>query len=659
MRIESIKINNLRQFQDIYLRFDSNRVGNDLNIILAENGLGKTNILNAITWCLYGKELHLRDERNALAIVNNKLVNDKRINGGGPVEISVELEISIDQEKNKIFLKRTGNFNVTKDDIISVNNTLTVKFYEDGGLRILDDIEQTQQIIHQYLPEEINSYIFFDGEQLEKFFSHDLLERVREGINQFTQATYLSEVSDYLRNYIKQSLSPQIANCGDCEIQDKQNEIDKKNSSIDESKSIIDETKKQISSCENEIETLDRRIQGYQNLKDKTAELKNCEDKLNQLNTEQKDNFTEIIKFTRNYYTLFAMYPSLKKYQQYILNQENLGNLPPSIDKKILSQIIATKHCPICDTANLSETNLEFVKKLENSIALANKTSAILNQSRGFLSGYFDQINSFSSEKEHLIKEEQNIEKEVKTTSSRYESLQQYIRTIPNNEEIVKAIDKRSDYKDQLERLYEKKGIEEANLKKLISEKEQLENDLKKLLDKTEKLNNIKKQISFCHKMIDIMSESKDEILRDCRSKIQEKTYQIFSSLIWKKDAYSKVVIDENYNFSLLDRFGYQSLGSCSAAETALLALSFTIALQEVSKHDSLLFIDTPIGRIDSENRENFMDTLLRISQNKQVILTFTPTEYDNNVQEKLNGNFRSFYKIIMNDGVSSIEQIK
>ena len=62
MRIKSIEIKNLRQLKDVMIRFDKDNDENDLHVILAENGVGKTNILNAITWCLYNKEMHLRDK---------------------------------------------------------------------------------------------------------------------------------------------------------------------------------------------------------------------------------------------------------------------------------------------------------------------------------------------------------------------------------------------------------------------------------------------------------------------------------------------------------------------------------------------------------------------------------------------------------------------
>lgn len=64
MRFTSIQINNFRQYEELKLVFPKNGQY-DLHIINAENGVGKTNVLNAITWCLYGKEPHLGNESKA------------------------------------------------------------------------------------------------------------------------------------------------------------------------------------------------------------------------------------------------------------------------------------------------------------------------------------------------------------------------------------------------------------------------------------------------------------------------------------------------------------------------------------------------------------------------------------------------------------------
>ncbi len=54
MRIEEVKLQNYRQYADSVIRFEPSGE-HDLHIVLGDNGLGKTNLMNAVEWCLYGE----------------------------------------------------------------------------------------------------------------------------------------------------------------------------------------------------------------------------------------------------------------------------------------------------------------------------------------------------------------------------------------------------------------------------------------------------------------------------------------------------------------------------------------------------------------------------------------------------------------------------
>lgn len=218
-------------------------------------------------------------------------------------------------------------------------------------------------------------------------------------------------------------------------------------------------------------------------------------------------------------------------------------------------------------------------------------------------------------------------------------------------------MEQRDHYKKLYSELIGKKAKEEVKKKQNEKVKEEEDKRLRSLTAKKKELAEFIRKRDFCESCIKTMKHSMTEILDECRTDIQDETFRIFDSLVWKEDTFSKVEILENYSFRLLDRYGNQTLGSCSAAETALLALSFTLALQNVSKHDSLLFIDTPIGRVGEQNRTNFMNTLLDISKGKQVILTFTPTEYDTNVQTILSGHYSSFHSLTMDGDVTTVNK--
>lgn len=130
---------------------------------------------------------------------------------------------------------------------------------------------------------------------------------------------------------------------------------------------------------------------------------------------------------------------------------------------------------------------------------------------------------------------------------------------------------------------------------------------------------------------------------------------ELFDSLIWKKDTYGRVELDANFRLKLYHKVTMTScLNSCSAAEKELLALAFTLAVHEVSGYDNLLFIDTPVGRVSDENRENFAQVLLDISKKKQIILAFTPSEYSDEIRSVLNDSTVSSVSMLVTDEITT-----
>ena len=59
-------------------------------------GAGKTTFLNALSWCLYGEEIHDYGDDSSMEICNNKSLNLAEVNAN--IEVRVELEFIDDEE---------------------------------------------------------------------------------------------------------------------------------------------------------------------------------------------------------------------------------------------------------------------------------------------------------------------------------------------------------------------------------------------------------------------------------------------------------------------------------------------------------------------------------------------------------------------------------
>jgi len=659
MRIENIEIQNFRQYRNLTFKFPHNKGDNDLHIIYANNGVGKTNVLNAITWCLYNTEMHLGDKNTAIAILNNQLVQELRQHlpeGGNTIgDATVRILFSSDDASEKIRFTRVGKFNVTNEAIIPVNTEFSIMHFIDGEWNSIDTEEETLSIVKKNVPEEIHDYIFFDGEHLESYFKAGQFENIKNGIEELTQAKILEKAAAAFNKYLSDVLNPQISNSSEKDISVAQKELDKIQDATDTSNATIETLSTQIHNCDDEIATLDNIISGHIHVSEKTKRLKEVDGLIESLKVDIEKKKAEMMVFAREYVQYFALYPAIKSLYTYIQEQDQHGKLPPRIDKFLLESIEQHKHCMICDQ-DLSDHSYDFIQKLRKELEMSSDTSALLNKSVVILRQYLEKLSHYQTRREALITEEKNLRKQYNDYLEEEKQLNTYLMNIPNTEAITKAIEDKKEYRKKRDEIVERKGAEEAHRKELDNLYYLQAKKLKSLIEKNKQLEKINNQAEYCKKCRNILNEIRIDLLEESRQEMEKETFDTFSRLLWKKDAFSKVEILEDYTFLLLDKYGSQTLGSCSAAERALLALSFTLALQKVSMHDSLLFIDTPIGRVDQDNRLNFVNTLCEIAKGKQVILTFTPVEYDEKVAAALQGEYSSFSKLQIEDGITVIK---
>ena len=95
LQILSIKLKDYRQYkgeQTINLQTHDDR---HINVIEGQNGAGKSNILNSITFCFYGTEDHLKEEKEGgletFPLVNRDRLEDLRDDEKATGYVEIEL----------------------------------------------------------------------------------------------------------------------------------------------------------------------------------------------------------------------------------------------------------------------------------------------------------------------------------------------------------------------------------------------------------------------------------------------------------------------------------------------------------------------------------------------------------------------------------------
>jgi len=650
LRIDKIKLKNYRQYINTEINLPKGPQ-HDLQIFVGKNGVGKTNLLNAINWCLYGDEPHLSAESNQQPILNKRALLDSP-DGDAPV---VAVEIHVEDKNNKpIIFRREKSFTFSKDrkTIYEHKNKFQVFVKDNFNNDVIVEGEDAASKVKRFVPETIREYFFFDGERLENYFRTVTGIKIQQEMMDISQIGLLQSISERLNKITREfassagKLNPDFDRIrSDWDSESKRVNLLEKE--LDELVSQIDRAKRRLGEIEIEL----KGIPDVESLEKERYVLKGQIDIKNESIRAKK---TEINDILYKYGISIMLQKPLMECVMKIQEKREKGDLPPTDDKELLLATIKNPTCKICGS-HLDEKSKEHIQKILDKISLSSFVAHELQSMEPWLDKYLDQNSKFPD----FIKK---INGEIKILDDELSRLN--IRKIEFDHKLESFdIDKvRNLQKERLslenakDMSLRRQGSAQTDHDVSIKKRDKLQHELDEAGIKDEKSKLLTQKSKFCHDAIKLVNSTKSQLLDEIRQKIEIETNKNFFRLIWKKKTFKCVQIDPSYNVNLLSVDDIPMLGSVGKAENELLALAFMLALHNVSGFDSSILIDTPVARVSDEQRENFGKILAEISKEKQIMLLFTIDEYSDNIKKILNPLASSRFSIDMAEDENSTD---
>lgn len=634
MRFESITMKNYRQFKNFSLSFlkISDR---DLHILNAINGVGKTTFENSVNWCLYNDEPHTsggskedadkNEDKLPLATLDS--MDEAVANNEEFVEVSVVICASHDgveyQFERKANVKAITGITVGRSHFLVTEKSKTgeTTFYEN---------EEGNEIVGKFLPKRLRKYFYFDAEDLLTYFNRDRdsLAHIKSSIHEIAQVNVVDKVEDHLRVFIKKyndeiaSLSPDLVKI--------QNELSQVKERVENTKREIDELSIQIELAEDEIRKADEIINGNEHAIEDNNRINSNNKELERLNREHNSVERDLSLFVREYLILIYLFETNKKTMQYIEDAQRDDKTILDINPDVIKNSIDRCECKVCKQP-LSSDRINYLQSIINKLE-ANEILRALSSIQGDVNRGL-KIEQYEQKKITLFQRLEDIEERIKQLETENDSL--HARIVSVDVEEVGRADERKIQNTRLLMLNQEKRGEAKNQLKIEKAKfEDIQKRYNEALEATSACKDIKKMLYFVKRAESIVSKVKKEIVDDVKKKLEEQTMELFENLTWKKDFYSHIELDEDFRLRIFEKkHNFSALITMSAGKKQLLAFAFTIALHKVSGYDHLLIIDTPVGRISGENRLRFADALVDVGLEKQVIMSFTDTEFTNELK--------------------------
>lgn len=653
MRFRSIQLSNYRQYRDLELTFYQGK--HDLQVIVADNGVGKTNLLNAFTWCLYGEEPHLGTSRKDAGKqrvepkLNKEVIAEYAKQGLRIADVRVQIDIDDGSgvDAKLIRVVRQVPFNVSGNGDFfekSAEERLFVTIIRAQGSDYPLEGESAQEYLNKLLPASIRRYFFFDGEQLNSYFKATEGDRIKEAVYSISRIDLIRTMIQRLDSVVKDQRRAAANTSSDTSKLEVT--LAQKEQTLAGARNFIDEKNKEIAELQQKITEINDQLLGVPNVGELERQCVSIRRKRDDQQKRVNDAESAYYKFARERVVDFYLYPAVRGSLDRIRSLENDGQLPPSIDPGKLEAALAEGKCTVCGH-ELSEEERSRITQLLELYKVSSRTSNILSSMTSELTRSLNAVKGYPAERKRYIEALNTAQRELDELEDQLKDLEARAAQYADTGAAVKQnYEDRSAFQKQLEECSRQIGTRQSNIPRLETEIDRLKKKLADEAKKTERSAKLSQMVDFGTRALDVLKNAERAIVDETREKMAVRTEELFKGLVWKDSKCDRIELSSNYIPSLYDKSNFSCAGTCSAAERSLLALSFTLAMHEVSGFESPLFIDTPIARASGENRENFAHTLVEVSEGKQLILAFTPDEYSASIQNEFEPALATYIRL-------------
>lgn len=654
MRIESIKFKNYRQFRDEKINFADSK--KDIIVIEGAMDSGKSTILNAITWCLYGEEIQLDKEYKGYPILNMKVLNKMK-----PEDIEkVEVEILMrDDENRKHFFIRSVNVKKGKG-----NNAIIIKnpnsIYSDGSeFNYLISEEGKGEIqrqppeyfLEQIMPSAIKEYFFFDGDQLNLYFQKASGEKIKTAVFDISQITLLELVIERLENKKRELLKSQKGlgigyeeskelletyERSRSDLRKKQKELAHEKDKVTK---LLNGTTQKLLTCGNiDVEELEKQSIDLKN------DMKMIEGNIKDVEKDKLEHLIEHAPF-------ILAYSKMIKARNLVAKAE----IPAPFKKDFIEKLLDEGVCVCGIDLKKHKEQCKILRGVLDKTCVATNIESEVELTKGILRGELDELKSFLSNQTEYGKNIKKLEALLDDKNKNYKITENKILGTDKGElKELKAA--QTKYSKELSDIDTAIGVNITKLSAAEKEIKRYEHELIKETEEREQSKELSESLELLDDAINSAIDIKEKIVSDVREKIQTETKKQFLQIHWKKESYKDVEINEKYEISLSDPKGWETIGTISKGTRQVLAFSFLAALNSISGFHAPIVIDTPLGRISGEPKLNIAKYLYQFLPNRQIIILMTDQEYTDTIRNMLAPRIGKEYKIKVSESANGSE---
>lgn len=622
MLLTKLTVRNFKRFKD-ETEFDLEIKNKNENIILVEalNGVGKTSLLQAIQWAFFWL-----DPSEYRKYLNYEAINKEDFN----------LELSIEYRDNEFNDCRINRKYTSSDQNTVPNEKLELFIWsqkQDFTPEVWDDY------LNKNFPREISNFFFFDGEKLQYLIDPKDQKKVKSAIEKIlwveTIRNLRTNLVDLKSNALRdvesdgsdQKMKLKNVQLAEKESQKKiaQEKLEENNSSLNEilwKKKLTEESLLNLQKMWLDKEKMSERDQLIKRKWEIESEILKLDNEINDFKWQFLDRF------------LFSgLTPALKAKidsENDIKQTLKLG----SLDNSVVNTIIEALYVPVCLIwwEKIDENDKEIIRK-----QLQEKISSKIHQNWELILDLNNKstlaVDTFIKdiEKADWIKINDLIDKKIALINSqdfnsrKIEDIDNELRIWPDSNNFEQIYQESIDLNKKQQKLEMIIQELELELSEIDKEIQKLQKDIELIMQQSSWSWEVRKYLNTLNKLNDVFDEHIRTLASNTKKRLEVETFKMFQLLSNRPKMYSKIEISDDYEVKILDsNWDYQE--NLNSGDMQILMTSMLWGLEQLSEFKLPIIIDTPLARLDPIHRKNMIEKYF-FKAWAQVIILSQPSE--------------------------------
>lgn len=634
MIIERVEIENFGPYYGTQ-SIDLGSGASPLVVVHGANMSGKTSLLNAVRWCLYG----VAKDRAGRAIPTRLLINDDAYEEGQRrVSVRLRIRAGANGQEAEYTLRRQRQPKAGIGAPDSDDEFDEILDIDRGGV-VLSPTDFADQVT-ALIPEDISRFFLFDGELLNEYETlvreggEREADAVKESIEMILGLPATTKGRDDLRD-LKAELTKRLRReaAKDKKAEAAGEELERLSARKAQLDRDHEDVQGQIREARAGLLRLDESLKRYEESREDAGRKEELEKRLLDLK-KRKESLFEQRRGLNTVLWRDVLAPRLKRetvrldkewarraqsQQQLHQAQRKLAELTRSIDEGI---------CPACgqeiEQAVKAKTRAEIAELKERAEKLAAETDVERLQ---VLQGVLSKLREVApAGKAEAVKV---LEDDIDGTNIDIYKTEQEIKKVERRLGSIDTAELR-EYDLQAKKLRSHLGVLESNLRAIVVDLEQNAVDTEKcrrtILDHEGPVyKRLQTEMDLIEGLENLFERAVDRLTDELRVEVEKQASEIFRELTTDK-SYSGLQINERYGLTILKEGG-EALNVRSAGAEQVVALSLLGALNRLATKRGPVIMDTPFGRLDPKHRANILRFVPRMAD--QVVLLVHGGEVD------------------------------